>query len=249
MTLLRTRWPARPAGFASRLDLKGDELKEWLHVAETMATDLDPETGLFEQFAGYFALEDIDLANYAGRAVAMDVVLGCERTQKSQVVKQADVVALPGLLPRDFVGDTKSTNLRYYEVRCNHASSFSPAMHGLLAAGLGDTEMALRFFRQTAAIDLADTHAASDGGVHIAALGGIWMLAVFGFAGLSLNNDDLTIDPRLPEGRRSLRISIDPGKRAVEAIVEAGEPMVLPVGGEPNPISSTTTHVIPIRSP
>ena len=54
--------------------------------------------------------------------------------------------------------------------------------------------MALRYFRQTAAIDLADTHAAIDGGVHIAALGGIWMLAVFGFAGLSLQSDTSYVD-------------------------------------------------------
>ena len=260
VALLRTRWPARWASLASRLDLKDGELKEWLHVAETMATGLDPATGLFEQFAGYFALEDIDLANYAGRTVPMDVVLGRERTQKSQVVKQADVVALLGLLPQEFAGDAKSANFRYYEPRCSHGSSLSPAMHGLVAARLGDTEMALRFFRQTAAIDLADTHAATDGGVHIAALGGIWMLAVFGFAGLSLRNDGLTIDPRLPAGwrsltfrvqwrGRSLRISIDPGKQTVEAIVEAGEPMVLFVGGEPNQISSDATLVIPIRSP
>ena len=98
----------------------------------------------------------------------------------------------------------KSANFRYYEPRCSHGSSLSPAMHGLAAARLGDTEMALRFFRQTAAIDLADTHAATDGGVHIAALGGIWMLAVFGFAGVSFRNDDLTIDPRLPAGWRRL---------------------------------------------
>ncbi len=260
VTLLRTRWPARWASLASRLDLKAGELKEWLHVAETMATGLDPATGLFEQFAGYFALEDIDLANYAGRSVPMDVVLGHERTQKSQVVKQADVVALLGLLPQEFAGDAKAANFRYYEPRCSHGSSLSPAMHGLVAARLGDTEMALRFFRRTEAIDLADTHAATDGGVHIAALGGIWMLAVFGFAGLSLSNDGLAIDPRLPAGwhcltfrvqwrGRSLRISVDPGKQTVEAIVEAGEPMALFVGGEPNQISSDATLVIPIRSP
>ena len=81
------------------------------------------------------------------------------------------------------------------------------------------------------------------------------MLAVFGFAGLSLRYDGLTIDPRLPEGwrnltfriqwrRRSLRISIDPDKQIVEAIVEAGEPMVLFVGGEPNQINSAATVVI-----
>jgi trehalose/maltose hydrolase-like predicted phosphorylase len=258
--LLRVRWPARWANLASRLDLTDGELTAWLHVAETIATGLDPETGLFEQFAGYFALEDIDLANYAGRTVPMDVVLGRERTQKSQVVKQADVVALLGLLPEEFVGDTESVNFRYYEPRCSHGSSLSPAMHGLAAARLGDTDLALRFFRQTAAIDLADTHATTDGGVHIAALGGIWMLAVFGFAGVSFRNDDLAIDPRLPATwrsltfqvqwrRRSLRISIDSGKQTVEAIVEAGEPMVLFVDGQPNQISTDATLVIPIRSP
>jgi trehalose/maltose hydrolase-like predicted phosphorylase len=187
------------------------------------------------------------------------VVLGHERTQKSQIVKQADVVALLGLLPEEFVGDTKSANFRYYESRCSHGSSLSPAMHGLVAARLGDTAMALRFFRQTAAIDLADTHATADGGVHIAAQGGIWMLAVFGFAGLSWSDDGLSIDPRLPKEwrslrfrvqwhRRSLLLSIDLGKQTVEAIMESGEPMVLFVGGKPNQISSAATVVIPIGS-
>jgi trehalose/maltose hydrolase-like predicted phosphorylase len=257
VALLRMRWPARWASLAARLDLKDGELQAWLHVADTMTTGLDPATGLFEQFNGYFALEDIDLAKYAGRTVPMDVVLGRERTQKSQVVKQADVVALLGLLPAEFVGDTKSTNFRYYEPRCGHGSSLSPAMHGLVAARLGDTDMALRFFRQTASIDLVDTHAATDGGVHIAALGGLWMLAVFGFAGLSWSEDGLAIDPRLPKEWRSLKfrvqwhgrslmVSIDTGKQTVEAIMEAGEPMVLFVGGKPNKIVSAATAVIPI---
>ncbi|WP_158927577.1 glycoside hydrolase family 65 protein [Acidisphaera sp. S103] len=259
VALLRTRWPARWTGLAARLDLKDGELTAWLHVEDTMATGLDPTTGLFEQFNGYFALEDIDLANYAGRTVPMDVVLGRERVQKSQVVKQADVVALLGLLPEEFVGDMKSANFRYYEPRCSHGSSLSPAMHGLVAARLGDTDMALRFFRQAAAIDLADTHAATDGGVHIAALGGLWMLAVFGFAGLSWRDDGLAIDPQLPKEWRSLKfrvqwrqrslvLSIDPGQQTVEAIVESGDPMALFVGGQPNQISSGATAVIPIVS-
>ena len=67
-----------------------------------MATGLDAKTGLFEQFAGYFALEEINLADYAGRSVPMDVVLGRERTQRCQVIKQADVVTLLGLLPEEF---------------------------------------------------------------------------------------------------------------------------------------------------
>jgi trehalose/maltose hydrolase-like predicted phosphorylase len=103
--------------------------------------------------------------------------------------------------------------------------------------------MALRFFRQTATIDLSETHAAADGGIHIAALGGIWMLAVFGFAGLSFRDDGLEIDPRLPAGwdslafrvqwrGRRLRFSIDQAQQTVESTLEAGEPMTLTIGGE-----------------
>ncbi len=193
-----------------------------------MATGLDPKTGLFEQFAGYFALEEINLADYAGRSVPMDVVLGRERTQRSQVIKQADVVALLGLLPEEFVGDTGRANFHYYEPRCGHGSSLSRAMHGLVAARLGYSEMALRYFRQTAAIDLADTHVAIDGGMHIAALGGVWLTAVFGFAGLSLRSDGIAIDPQLPAGwgslgfslqwrGRRLKIRIDQSKQYLEA--------------------------------
>ncbi|MDQ2765115.1 MAG: glycoside hydrolase family 65 protein, partial [Pseudomonadota bacterium] len=191
--LLKQRWPPRWATLAIRLGPQDAELKQWQRVAETMATGLDPETGLFQQFAGYFALEDIDLTKYAGRTVLMDVVLGRERIQRSQVVKQADVVALLGLLPAEFVHDTGARNFRYYEPRCSHGSSLSPAMHGLVAAR-----------HQTAAIDLAETRVAADGSIHVAALGGIWMLGVFGFAGLSLRDDGIAIDPRLPAGWRSL---------------------------------------------
>jgi trehalose/maltose hydrolase-like predicted phosphorylase len=197
---------------------------------------------LFEQFAAYFALEEIDLADYAGRSVPMDVVLGRERTQGSQVIKQADVVALLGLLPEEFVDDTGTANFRYYEPRCGHGSSLSRAMHGFVAARLGYSEMALRYFRQTAAIDLADTHVAIDGGVHIAALGGVWLTAVFGFAGLSLQGDGVAVDPQLPAGwsslgfgfqwrGRRLKMTIDQDRQCLEATLEKGEPMTLIVRG------------------
>jgi trehalose/maltose hydrolase-like predicted phosphorylase len=208
-----------------------------------MATGLDPKTGLFEQFAGFFTLDEIDLADYAGRSVPMDVVLGRERTRRSQVIKQADVVALLGLLPEEFVGETWTNNFLYYESRCDHGSSLSPAMHGMVAARLGYSDVALRYFLQTAAIDLADTHAAIDGGVHIAALGGIWLMAVFGFAGVLLRSDGIAVDPKLPAHWRSLgfrlqwrgrhlKISIDQAERRLEAALEAGKPMMLVVSNE-----------------
>jgi trehalose/maltose hydrolase-like predicted phosphorylase len=122
-------------------------------------------------------------------------------------------------------------------------------MHGLVAARTGDTATALRFFRQTAAIDLSDSIDGSAGGIHIAALGGLWMMSVFGCAGLSLRSDGISIDPQLPiawqnmafrvqwRGRR-VEIRIDQAERLITATLEAGAPMIVFVGGKPNHLVS-----------
>jgi trehalose/maltose hydrolase-like predicted phosphorylase len=242
-TLLRRRWPERWTTLAAGLRLDDAELAGWAEAAEAIGTGLDPKTGLFEQFAGFNGLEQIDLGQYEGRSVPMDVVLGRERTQKTQVVKQADVVALLGLLPEEFPDDTGLKNFRWYAARCSHGSSLSRAMHGLVAARLGLSDAALGFFRDTAAIDLGDTHVAIDGGIHIAALGGLWSLAVQGFAGLALTDTGVALDPKLPEAWRSLsfsvqwrgrclRLAVGPPDRGVEATLTGGEAMTLTLGGK-----------------
>ena len=155
---------------------------------------LDPDTGIYEQFAVFHALEPLDLADYAERTVPIDVVIGRERTQRSQVVKQADVVALMALLPGEFPGVTAERNFRHYEPRCAHGSSLRAGMHALVAARLGDAAMALRYLRETAATDL-DLDPNSAGGVRIAGLGALWQAVMLGFAGLDLRGDMLGIDP------------------------------------------------------
>ena len=155
------------------------------------------------------------------------------------------------------------TNFRFYEARCSHGSSLSRAMHGLVAARLGYSEMALDHFRQAATIDLSDSHVAIDGGVHIAALGGTWLTAVFGFAGLSLQNDCVRHQPSIHNCRmrwlslsfgiqwrsHSLRIRIDQTKQRVEATLEAGEPMTLFVSGEPHDLRGDRTLRVSTERP
>jgi trehalose/maltose hydrolase-like predicted phosphorylase len=258
--LVRVRWPDTWAALAARLNLTAAEIADWSDAAETIATGLDPATGLYDQFEGFRDLEEIDLGAYAGRSVPMDVVLGRDRIQRSQVVKQADVVALLGLLPETFTDASGSSNFQYYAPRCSHGSSLSRAMHGLVAARLGLVDMALEFFLQTAAIDLGDTHAAIDGGVHIAALGGLWLIAVYGFAGLTLTKSGLALDPRLPPTWRSLRFAVQWRGRslslkigaeacAVEATLIAGDPMTLTLAGETHEIAVGKTITIGISAP
>ena len=240
--LLRRRWPDRWTALSTDLNLDDDEVDDWPGVARTVVTGLDARTGVFEQFEGYSSLESIDLTAYAGRSVPMDVVLGRERTARSQVIKQADVVALLVLLPEAFPDGADRSNFAWYEPRCSHGSSLSTAMHGLAAARLGLTDKALDYFRRTAAIDLDDSKAAIGGGIHMAALGGVWMTAVLGFAGVSFREDGIGLEPQLPDawttmrfplrwrGRR-LEIDIDPGEGCLHILVTSGEAMAAYVGG------------------
>ncbi|HEY2752902.1 glycosyl hydrolase family 65 protein, partial [Phenylobacterium sp.] len=159
----------------------------------------------------------------------VDVLIGRERTQASQVVKQADVVALIALLPEEFSGAMAETNFRYYEPRCGHGSSLSPAMHALVAARVGDTDMALSYLHDIVAFD---PDPAAAGGVRIAGVGGIWQAIVMGFGGLDLSGDILGIEPKLPAHLRSLSYHVRwRGRLLAVRIAEAALEVTLVEGG------------------
>ena len=253
--LLHGRWPERARMLRSKLGLGDDELADWRDAIDRIVTGLDPETGLYEGFAGFHALEPLDLASLAPRTAPIDVLIGRERTQASQVVKQADVVALMALLPEEFPGDMAEANFRHYEPRCGHGSSLSPAMHAMVAARLGDTEMALQYLHRIVEFDPDPTVA---GGVRIAGLGGIWQSVVMGFGGLDLNGDVLRIDPHLPAQWRSLSfrvcwrgqsVSIRISGEGVEAILAEGEPLEISIANVARTLRAGETVQVSAREP
>jgi trehalose/maltose hydrolase-like predicted phosphorylase len=254
MDLLGTRWPEHASVLRKKLSLSDEELADWRDAVARIVIGLDHATGIYEQFAGFHALEPLDLAAYAERTVPIDVVIGRERTQRAQVVKQADVVALIALLPGEFPGAMAETNFRHYEPRCAHGSSLSAGMHALVAARLGDPEMALRYLRETAATDL-DLDSSSAGGVRIAGLGALWQAVIRGFAGLDLMSETLAIDPKLPPQWRSLSfrvcwrgrsLAIRVAGRNVQATLLQGNEMEIRIAGSMRKLAPGATLQVPI---
>ncbi len=182
--LVAERWSEPWQALSRLLGIEPQEPLRWQQVARDFYTGFDERTGLFEQFQGYFGLEEIDLAAFLPRTAPMDALLGRDRIQRSKIIKQPDVVMLIYLLWDRLPAEVRRANFEYYESRCGHGSSLSPAIHALVAARLGDTTLAERYFRQAAEIDLADNMGNAAGGVHIGALGALWQAAAFGFAGL-----------------------------------------------------------------
>jgi trehalose/maltose hydrolase-like predicted phosphorylase len=91
----------------------------------------------------------------------------------------------------------------------------------------------------------------------MAALGGTWMTAVFGFAGLSLQRDGIAFNPKLPaswrtlkfgiewRGRR-LRIGIDGAEQLFHATLEAGDPMAVFVNDRRQELRCDQAMVCPL---
>jgi kojibiose phosphorylase len=230
--MLAERWPQKWQELVQRLQITREEVDSWAHLADIVFTGFDPETKLFEQFKGYFKKEPVDLMSYEPRSSAMDVILGHERIQQTNVVKQADVVMLLYLLWDQFPNDVRLANFRYYEPRTGHGSSLSPSMHALMAARLGEMASAEKYLRQAAEVDLGNNMGNAAGGVHAAAIGGLWQAVVFGFAGVELAPDSVRFDPHLLSSwrritfpmqwrRRKLRVTME--HDTVRIIVEEGD--------------------------
>jgi trehalose/maltose hydrolase-like predicted phosphorylase len=209
-TNVMARWNLRRGAEAARAHggAGDEEVADWHRVADALVDGYDPETGLYEQFAGFFALEPLVAADWLRRPVAAHLLLGSRRVESAQVLKQADVLMLHHLLPDEVVPGSLEPNLGFYEPRTAHASSLSPGMHASLLARAERLAEAVDWLRLAARIDLEDITQTTAGGVHLATMGSVWQGLVWGFAGARPAAGRLAVDPRLPDSWSALEVRV-----------------------------------------
>jgi trehalose/maltose hydrolase-like predicted phosphorylase len=199
---LREHDPARAVELESELDLTPERLQHWVDVAGCMFVPHDPESGLMEQFEGFFELKDLDLNDYEPRTRSMHAILGIEGANQAQVIKQADVLMLLFLLrgQDEYDDTTLAINWDYYSPRTDHSygSSLGPPIHAILASEMGDPQEGYMHFRRTAYMDLENLRGNTPDGIHAAAAGALWQSLVFGFGGVRFTSGGPVATPRLP---------------------------------------------------
>jgi kojibiose phosphorylase len=207
LTYIQVFYPGQSNTLRKRLEVDEAEMDHWFEIAERIYVGKRAD-GLIEQFDGYFQLADINVQEYEPRTAALDVILGRERTQATQAVKQADIVLLLYLLEDQFTPEEVRKNLMYYDRRTAHGSSLSPAIYGLVAARAGDLQLAMKYFKQAGQIDLGGAPGNSAGGVHAAAMGGLYQQLVMGFAGLRAGREGISFYPNLPPEWRGMEFVV-----------------------------------------
>ncbi|RPI58724.1 MAG: beta-phosphoglucomutase, partial [Chloroflexi bacterium] len=209
---LRRHAPSRAGELEGRLDLTSERLQHWADVAGCMFVPHDPESGLIEQFEGFFDLEDLNLEDYEPRTRSMHAILGIEGANRAQVIKQADVLMLLFLLYEkgEYDHETLAVNWDYYNPRTDHSygSSLGPAIHAILASEMGDPQEAYKHFWRTAYMDLENLRGNTPDGIHAAAAGALWQTLVFGFGGVHITAEGPVATPRLPAQWTRLRFRL-----------------------------------------
>jgi trehalose/maltose hydrolase-like predicted phosphorylase len=198
--------PVKAQELTHTLDLTPERLAKWRDVAARMCLNTHPN-GLIEQFDGFFALKDVNLAEYEPRTKSMHEIFGIEAANDYQAIKQPDVLMAQYLLRDVCDDDAIRANYEYYNPRTDHTygSSLGPAIQAIIACRMGDVESAYEHFIRAARADLRDVRGNAGDGIHAASTGGIWQAVVFGFGGLRFYPDGRwEVHPRLPRHWKKL---------------------------------------------
>jgi alpha,alpha-trehalose phosphorylase len=213
----------RHADRAAELDVNPEEITAWRDAAETVLIPFDEGLGIHPQAEGFTAHQLWDFEGTAPEQYPLLLHFPYFDLYRKQVVKQADLVLAMHLRGDAFSADTKTRNFAYYEALTVRDSSLSACTQAVIAAEVGQLELAHDYFAEAALMDLDDLEHDTRDGLHIASLAGVWIAAVAGFGGMRDHDGSLSFAPQLPlrlarltfrmcfRGRR-LRVDVTPGK-------------------------------------
>ncbi len=181
-----------------KTQLTPDEPSQWQKCSANMESMLDKETGIYEQHEGFFNLPHIEYNEIPDEQFPVLKKWPYIDLFRYDLIKQPDVLLFFFLFGSEFSDDELRANMAYYEPRCSHESSLSPAIHSILAARLGQMDKAYEYARYASRLDLDDYNNNTSEGLHVTSMSGAWMNLVYGFGGMRTDGSKLAFFPRLP---------------------------------------------------
>ena len=240
---------------AQKIGLQEDEPWSWLKAAEDMYLPYDAERGIIPQDDSFLSKAVWDFANTPRQNYPLLLHYHPLVVMRYQVCKQADTLLAEYLLHDQFDRAQKLRDYAYYEPLTTHDSSLSGAIFGILAAELGDTAKAYRYFAETATLDLEDKHGNTAAGIHAANMAGAWQGIVCGFGGMRARGG-LSFDPCIPAQWQAFAFKVRYRGRVIGVRVTqeaatfellSGEPLEIRAGGQPLALEPGARAQIPLQ--
>jgi alpha,alpha-trehalose phosphorylase len=193
---------------AERMRLEPAEAQEWQRAADAIYLPYDPERELYGQDDTFLDREVWDFDGTPADHYPLLLHYHPLNIYRHQVLKQPDLVLALFLQGDRFTLDEKRRNYAYYDPLTTGDSSLAPCIQSIVAAEIGETELAYRYFMKTVRMDLDDINGNVSDGVHAAAMAGTWLSLVYGFAGMRDFGGALSFQPLLPTEWQRLQFSI-----------------------------------------
>ena len=203
---LKKTAPEKHQTLVAKLQITQEMRRHWQDVMDHIVFLYDEESGLIDQFEGFFDLEEVSPEFMAQAGKSLQLIFGIEGSNHRQVLKQADVIMLLCLFRDQFDDKTWQSNWDTYMPKTDHrfGSSLGPSFHAWAACEINRPDEAYHHFMLAARADLRNPRGNADDGIHAASAGGLWQAIAFGFAGLRLTENGYTLRPRLPAHWRRL---------------------------------------------
>jgi alpha,alpha-trehalose phosphorylase len=243
----------RHPGEAADLGVDQEEIAGWRDAAAAVVIPFDDELGVTAQCDNFTRQRRWDFASTSAEEYPLLLHFHNYLLYSSQVVKQADLVFALYLLGDRWDPEQKARDFEYYERITVRDSSLSAAIQAIVAAEVGQLDLAYDYFGETALIDLRDLAFNTKDGLHLAALAGTWLVAVAGFGGMRDHlGKQIAFSPRLPPRitrmafrllYRGRRLRVEMSAAGVTYELLDGEPLtVLHHGEEVELAEGSTAH-------
>lgn len=205
---LQSESPAAYGELAVRLGLTEEEQDDWRNKARHMKIPRDDRTGIYEEHDGFFDLPHLDIQSIPVTDFPLYSHWSYDRLYRYDMIKQPDVLMFMFLYSGEFTAEEKRMNYDYYEPRCIHESSLSPSIHSILAAEIGRSAEAYKFFEFATRLDLDNYNRNTREGLHTTSIAAAWMNIVYGFGGMRSDVERLSLSPSIPERWTGYRFPI-----------------------------------------
>lgn len=208
---------------SERLQLNEEEIEGFEAAAEAMFLPYDEALGINPQDDSFLSKKVWDIENTPKDKFPLLLHYHPLHLYRHQVCKQADTVLAHFIYEDAQSLETMRKSFAYYEKVTTHDSSLSTCIFSIVASRLGLEEKAYNYFGDSAKLDLFNLHQNTKDGIHTANMGGNYMAIVYGFAGLRLKEEGLSLAPNLPNKWTQYAFNINYEESKIKVVIKQGE--------------------------
>ncbi len=217
---------------AEKLQLTQKEIEEFDEAADAMFLPYDEELGINPQDDSFLSKKVWDIENTPKDKFPLLLHYHPLCLYRYQVCKQPDTVLSHFIYEDAQSLDTIRKSFAYYEKITTHDSSLSTCIFSIVASKLGLEEKAYDYFGNSAKLDLFNIQQNTKDGIHTANMGGNYMAIVYGFAGLRLKEDGISLAPSLPNQWTQYAFNINYEGSKIKIVVKQGETILSLLSGD-----------------